>query len=256
MSDILTIEGLCVQLTSGGDILRDVSFAVPAGHITAVVGGSGSGKTTLGLAVTGLLPPSMRRSAGRILMDETDLTSLSADKLRQYRGTRVGMVFQEPLTAFDPVMTVGTQIGETIDAHERVSSRERRGRVLASLEAAGVSDARRVAAAYPHELSGGLRQRAMVAQAVVCRPQLLIADEPTSNLDPVTQERVLELFAGLRRHMGLSILLVTHDLGVVRRTADEVVVLSRGQVVEQGAVAGVMSAPAAVYTKALLSAEL
>ncbi len=254
--NILMIENLTVALADGGRILEDVSLAVPAGGITAIVGGSGSGKTTLGLSVLGLLPPSMERTRGRIIFDGVDLALLSPEALRPYRGGRIAMVFQEPLMAFDPLMTIGGQIAETLQAHERISGRERTARVQAALEAAGIGDWKRVFSAYPHELSGGLRQRAMVAQAVVCHPKMLIADEPTSNLDVATQEIVLDLFKGLRRSMGLSILFITHDLAVVRRVADEVAVLTGGCVAEQGAVAAVMASPASAYTKSLLMAEI
>lgn len=236
-------------------ILRDVSFDVPQGSITGIVGGSGSGKTTIGLAILGLLPDVMERTDGRIVFDGQDITDHSGQQMRALRGAGVSMAFQEPMSAFNPVMTIGAQIGETVLAHENVSGTIVRERTLAALRSAGINDAQRVAAAYPFELSGGLRQRAMIAQAIVCRPKLLIADEPTSSLDVNTQDKILDLFKELRRSLGLAIVLVTHDLGVVRRVADEVVVLCKGEVAEQGKAEAVLSSPRCGYTRTLLEAE-
>ncbi|MBF0594483.1 MAG: ABC transporter ATP-binding protein [Candidatus Omnitrophica bacterium] len=256
---IVSINDVSVNLLppreGGGYILRAVSFDVSQGGIVGVVGGSGSGKTTLGLAMLGLLPEVMTMSSGRIIFEGKDITRFSDADLRAFRGFGVSMAFQEPVSAFDPVMTIGAQIRETVLAHERISPAAARERVLQALRHAGIGDPVRVASAYAFELSGGLRQRAMIAQAIVCRPKLLIADEPTSNLDVNTQDKILELFKELRSSLGLSIMLITHDLGVVRRVADEVVVLCRGSVVEQGKAAQVMTSPRAEYTKLLLAAE-
>ncbi len=256
--NILSVQGLSVRLCgeNGTDILRSVSFDVPSGMIVGIVGGSGSGKTTLGLAVTGLLPAAMERLSGRIIYGGRDISGFSSAEMRVIRGAKIGMAFQEPMSAFDPVMTIGAQIAETVLAHEAASGPALRERVLAALRSSGISDPVRVAAAYPFELSGGLRQRAMIAQAIVCGPNLLIADEPTSSLDIDTQGKVLDLFKELRCSLGLSIILITHDLGVVRRTADRVVVLCRGSVVEQGDVRQVLTFPHAVYTRTLLEAEM
>ena len=254
---VLSIQHLSVNLRGESDapILRDVTLDVLKGSITGIVGGSGSGKTTLGLAILGLLPDVIVRTGGRIIFNGVDITAYSSVKMRAVRGAGVGMAFQEPMSAFNPVMTIGAQIGETLLAHQNIAGALVRERMLEALRLAGIMDPVRVAAAYPFELSGGLRQRAMIAQAIVCRPKLLIADEPTSSLDVMTQDKILELFKELRRGLGLSVILITHDLGVVRRTADQVVVLSKGAVVEQGDAAEVLSSPKAGYTGLLLEAE-
>lgn len=255
MTDALAIRDLTVRLTGGKDIVRGVSLVLPKRSIVSVVGGSGSGKTTVGLAVLGLLPAAMRRYSGSIQMAGQELTSLSAEALRAWRGKRIAMVFQEPMSAFNPVMTIGAQIAETLQAHEDLSPAQVKERVLAALRSAGLTDPARVSAAYAFELSGGLRQRSMIAQAIACHPQLLIADEPTSSLDVMTQDKILDLFQQLRREMDLSILLVTHDLGVVRRIADQVVIMRQGEVVERGVTARVLASPAHEYTRRLLDAE-
>ncbi|MEI6437749.1 MAG: ABC transporter ATP-binding protein [Candidatus Omnitrophota bacterium] len=259
MDNIISIQGLSVNLLrsrAGNDgILKGVSFDVPSGSILGIVGGSGSGKTTLGLAMLGLLPDVMARVGGRIIFDGADLGGYSLEQWRVLRGAGISMAFQEPMSAFDPVMTIGSQISETLLAHESITSAGARARMLEALRSAGINDPERVAAAYAFELSGGLRQRAMIAQAIVCRPKVLIADEPTSSLDVTTQEKILDLFNMLRRTLRLSIVLITHDLGVVRRVADEAVVLCKGEVVESGRVDQVLRAPKAVYTRTLLEAE-
>ncbi|MBF0386325.1 MAG: ABC transporter ATP-binding protein [Candidatus Omnitrophica bacterium] len=260
MNNLLEVQGLSVSLPQSGvagarSVLSNVSFAVSRGAVLGIVGGSGSGKTTLGLALLGLLPSVMVLAGGQVIFDGRELTKLSPEEWRALRGAGISMAFQEPMSAFDPVMTIGAQIQETVLAHEKISSAAARERALEALRLSGLADPVRIAAAYAFELSGGLRQRAMIAQALACRPALLIADEPTSSLDVNTQEKILELFQELRRSLGLSIIIITHDLGVVRRTADEVVVLCRGVVVEQGKVAQMMSAPRADYTRLLLEAE-
>lgn len=254
---ILSIQDLsiCLRGDPSARIVRGVSLAVSQGKIVGIVGGSGSGKTTLGLTMLGLVPEAMERTAGRIFFDGRDITELSSLSMRSVRGAGIGMAFQEPMSAFNPVMTIGAQIAETVLAHEAASQATVRTRMLEALRAAGISDPVRVAAAYAFELSGGLRQRAMIAQAIVCRPKLLIADEPTSSLDVNTQEKILDLFRELRRTLNLSIILITHDLGVVRRVADQVVVLYKGEVMEQGGVAEVLSSPQSAYTRTLLEAE-
>jgi peptide/nickel transport system ATP-binding protein len=197
----------------------------------------------------------MELVSGRISIDGQDIAAASPAELRALRGARVSMAFQEPMSAFDPLMTVGDQIMEALTAHERAAGGTVRARMLEALRLAGIPDPQRVAAAYAFELSGGLRQRTMIAQAVVCRPGLLIADEPTSSLDVTTQDKILELFLELRRSLGLAIVLVTHDLGVVRRIADDVVILYEGAVVERGRCDQVMNAPQSAYAKLLIAAE-
>jgi ABC-type glutathione transport system ATPase component len=254
---VLSLKGLtiCLKDGSGPDILKDVSFDVPSGGCVGVVGGSGSGKTTLGLAGLGMLAPAMQRSGGVVLLEGRDIFSLPPEEKRRIRSRRVAMIFQEPLSAFDPLYTVGEQIQETILAHEPVSRARARDRVKELLRLAEIRDPVRVAASHPHFLSGGLLQRAMIAMALSLGPGLLIADEPTSSLDVITQARLLVTLERLKKELGLAILLITHDLGVVRHLAEELVILCRGEVVEKGRTGDVMSAPSRPYTRELLEAE-
>lgn len=256
-NNILSISNLTVTLRDGRatSILSDVSFDVPQGAIVGLVGGSGSGKTTAGMAVLGLLPSVMAISGGKILFEGRDLLEFPNAGMRDVRGRKIGCVFQEPASAFDPLFTVGAQIAETIQAHEKVSGSHLPSRILELLSRVGMPDPVRAVKSYPHELSGGLRQRAMIAQAIACGPSLLIADEPTSSLDVTLQAHIMELFRQLRKDLGLSILLISHDLGMVRNLADEVVILENGQVVEKGPAAQIMSAPRHEYSKKLIEAE-
>jgi len=255
--NILSINNLTVTLRDERTttILSDVSISMSQGAIVGLVGGSGSGKTTIGMSMLGLLPAAMRISSGKILFSGRDLTALSEPELRDVRGQRIGFVFQEPMSAFDPLFTVGSQIAETIQAHERVPAKALPSRIMRLLSTVGLPDPERAARSYPHELSGGLRQRAMIAQAIACGPSLLIADEPTSSLDVTLQAHIMELFRQLRKDLGLSVLLISHDLGMVRNLADEVVILERGRVVEHGPVDRVMAAPRHEYAKKLIEAE-
>jgi ABC-type glutathione transport system ATPase component len=257
MSNILSIKNLSVTLRDAPSsaILQDVSFDVPKGAIVGLVGGSGSGKSTTGMSVLRLLPPAMRISGGRILFEGHDLLEVSEFGMREARGRKIGCVFQEPASAFDPLFTIGAQIGETVQAHEKISGAALQSRILELLSRVGMPDPARAAKSYPHELSGGLRQRAMIAQAIACGPSLLIADEPTSSLDVTLQAHIMELFRQLRKDLGLSILLISHDLGMVRNLAEEVVILEGGRVVEKGLVEQVMSAPRHEYSKKLIEAE-
>ncbi|NLE65656.1 MAG: ABC transporter ATP-binding protein [Elusimicrobia bacterium] len=252
---LLSIRDLSVRTCADRAILEQISFDVPSSSIVGIVGGSGSGKTTLGLSLLRLLPGTMRMSAGSLFFEGEDLSGWSSAQMRNSRGRRIAMVFQEPLSAMDPVWTVGEQITETLRVHDGLRGKELRARVLGLLERVRIADVERVFRSYPHELSGGLRQRAMIAQAIACRPSLLVADEPTSSLDVTIQAHIMQLFRDLRRETGLSILLISHDLGVVRHLADRVVVLKGGRVVEQGDRAQVLSVPRAAYTRDLISAE-
>ena len=244
---LLTVKSLTLALRESPStlILDDVSLAVPRGMVTGVVGGSGSGKTTLGLAMLGMVPEAMQVKSGRILFEELDILTLGREDLRHVRGARMSMSFQEASSAFDPVFTVGDQILEAMAAHNPSAGKLARQKMFDLLSLVEVPDPRRVAAAYPHELSGGLRQRAMLALALSARPSLLVADEPTSSLDVTLQAKVMGLFRKLRRELGLSIVLIAHDLGMVERLADHVVVLSKGRVVGKDH----------PYARALLSAQ-
>ena len=254
--DLLSVMGLNVRLRDNGKpILQEVSFDLPAGSVVAVVGGSGSGKTTLGYSLLGILPPAMEISGGKIIFDGQDIARLLPDDLRKVRGRRIGMVFQEPVSALDPVYTIGFQIAETLQAHGLCTGGQAHVRAQELLELCGVPDPARIAGSYPFELSGGLRQRAMIAQAISAGPSLLIADEPTSSLDVMLQALVIELFRDLRKRLGISLLLITHDLGVARSLADQVVVMCQGNVVEQGPAAKVFSGAGHPYTRELIAAE-
>ena len=251
MNDLLIIKDLTVAV--GNKLLVDrVSFEVPPGKIVAIAGGSGSGKTTIGLSVLGLLPSALSVKQGSIIFENKNLLKLSAQELRQVRGDRIGMVFQEPLSAFDPLFTIGQQLEEVLVAHTHLSGQERYKKILETLAEVELPDPRRAYGAYPHQLSGGMRQRAMVAQAMVAGPSLIIADEPTSSLDVTLQAKVMEIFRRLKNK--ISILLITHDLGMIANVADDLVILRQGQIVEKGPVARIYDQPCHEYTKALIEA--
>ena len=234
--------------------MDNISFTLPGGNIVALVGGSGSGKTTTGLAIMRLLSPGLNIVSGRIYFNGKDVLALTEPEIRRYRGKQMAMVFQEPLYAFNPVFRIGTQIDEVLLFHTNLTEAQRGRRVDELLRQVEIKDPGRVAQAYPHQLSGGLRQRAMLAQAIAANPKLVIADEPTSNLDVTVQARILTLFKKLRDDLQLSILIITHDLGLVQSLADQVVVLSEGKVVEQGPAQEVLQRPQHAYTQQLLEA--
>jgi peptide/nickel transport system ATP-binding protein len=254
--------GVAFPLRDGGGwlpVVRGVSLAVGRGEIVGLVGESGSGKTLTALAVLGLVPPPGRVTAGGILLAEagggaTDLLKLSPKALRRVRGGRVAMIFQEPATAFNPVYSIGFQIAEAVRAHRPVSRAEARREAARLLDRVAFPDARRRLDDYSHQLSGGQRQRAMIAMALAGRPDLLLADEPTTALDVTLQAQILELLDELRRDLGLAVLLITHDLGVVAETCDRVVVMRDGRVVETAGVEELFRAPADPYTRELLAA--
>jgi peptide/nickel transport system ATP-binding protein len=239
-------------------VVRDVSLTVDRGEIFGLVGESGSGKTLTALAVLGLLPSAARVMAGSIRLHgpegATELLGLPPQELRRIRGGRVGLVFQEPATALNPVYTIGFQIVEAVRAHRRMSRQEARAEAVRLLDRVALPDARRRLDDYPHQLSGGQRQRAMIAMALAGGPDLLLADEPTTALDVTLQAQILELLEDLRRDLGLSVLLITHDLGVVAETCDRVAVMHAGEIVEAAAVETLFRAPAHPYTRELLAA--
>ena len=252
----LTVEAGPRMARSG--ILRDVSFDVPRGQCVALVGESGSGKSTLCSAILGLLPRGLTRVSGEILFmrgqQEVDLCKLGEGQMRPLRGKAIAMAFQEPSAAFSPVMTVGGMLEEMLIAHEpALDATSRLERVQEMLSLVGFPDPIAASSRYPFELSGGLRQRAMIASALICKPSLVIADEPTSALDVTVQALTLKLLADLQDRLGLSLLLVTHDLGVVANIADQVVVLKDGIVKEAGSVQAVLQSPSSDYTRFLLS---
>ena len=254
---LLSIEGLSVGFNTEGGSVRvvdDVSFAVPRGRTIGLVGESGCGKSVTAMSILRLLEmPPGRIDGGRVVFDGTDLLGLSDRQMRQVRGNRIGMIFQEPMTSLNPVYTVGAQIAEALRLHRNWS----RGAALQQAEnllrQVGIGAAERRVQQYPHELSGGLRQRVMIAIAIACGPDLLIADEPTTALDVTIQAQIMELLADLSAEKAMSMLLITHDLGLVARFCDEVVVMYAGRVVEQCAVATLFAAPRHPYTRGLLA---
>jgi ABC-type dipeptide/oligopeptide/nickel transport system ATPase component len=261
--EIRDLEIACPGLGPGAGagwapVVRGVSLAVRRGEIVGLVGESGSGKSMTALAVLGLVPPPGRVTAGQILLRDSegtrDLLTLPPRELRRVRGGRIALVFQEPATAFNPVCSIGFQVAEAVRAHRRVSRREATDEAARLLDRVALADARRRLDDYPHQLSGGQRQRAMIAMALAGRPDLLLADEPTTALDVTLQAQILELLDELRRDLGLSVLLITHDRGVVAETCDRVVVMRDGRVVETAAVAELFRAPAHPYTRELLAA--
>ncbi|MCM2268919.1 MAG: ABC transporter ATP-binding protein [Thermoanaerobaculia bacterium] len=233
--------------------VRGLSLEVAAGEVVGLVGESGSGKSLTALAVLGLVPPPGAIRAGSIELAGRELRGLSETEYRAVRGARIGLVFQEPGAALNPVLTIGTQIVEAMRAHRPLSRRAARERAIELLDRLAIPDARERMRSYPHELSGGQKQRALLAVALAADPELLLADEPTTALDVTVQAQVLDLLDRLRRERGLGILLITHDLGVVARSCDRLVVLYAGEVVEQGPTAEVLRDPAHPYTRGLLA---
>jgi peptide/nickel transport system ATP-binding protein len=251
---LLEVEGLRVAFGDAEPVVRDVSFTLTPGRVLALVGESGSGKSVSAMSVLGLLPPEARVS-GSIRFRGTELVGATDDQLRAVRGAGIGVVFQEPMNSFTPVLSIGTQIAEAITAHP--TDLDRAGvsaRIDELLRAAGLTDPQRIRKAYPHELSGGQLQRAMIAMALAGDPVALIADEPTTALDVTVQAGILDLLRRLGRERDLAVLLITHDMGVVADVADELLVMRRGDPVEHGTVAEVFARPTAEYTRALLDA--
>ena len=253
MNLLLSVKDLTV--TVGSKVLVDrVSFDVPQGKVVAIAGGSGSGKTTIGLSILRLLPSALSIKQGSIVFEGKDLLGLSNEEMRQCRGARIGMVFQEPLSAFDPLFTIGQQMDEVLVAHTRLSPKERYAKTLQTLSEVELPDPSKAYASYPHQLSGGMRQRAMMAQALVGGPSLIIADEPTSSLDVTLQVKIMELFEHLKARKNMSMVLIAHDLGMIAHLADEVIICQEGKIVEKGVSREVIGAPRHEYTKALVEA--
>ncbi len=248
---LLAVEGLTVQF-GGVPAVEDVSFSLEGGETLAIVGESSSGKSVTALALMQLLDKRSSRVSGRALLDGSDLLALPERAMADLRGQAISMIFQEPMTSLNPVHTVGDQIAESLIRHERVSPRAARARAVELLAQLGIPEPARRAAAFPHQLSGGMRQRAMIATALACRPRILIADEPTTALDVTIQAQILDLLRTLQRDTGMAMIFITHNLGVVAEIADRVVVMYAGEVVETAAVATLLGQPLMPYTAGLM----
>jgi len=254
---VLSLRNLTIALPAGADrdhAVEEVSYDVARGEILCVVGESGSGKSMAANAIMGLLPKGVRPVGGQALFDGQDLLSLSEKQHRQLRGLRIGMIFQEPMTALNPLMRVGAQIAEVFEAHGRLNARERQEQALALLTEVGIPQPEKAIRAYPFQLSGGQRQRVMIAMALALEPELLIADEPTTALDVTTQAQILELIRDLQARRGMSVMFITHDFGVVAEVANRVCVMRHGRIVELGDAETVLKHPRHAYTRALIEA--
>ena len=255
--DCLEIRDLSVALPPGADrpyALQDVTLTLERGKILCVVGESGSGKSMTASAVMRLLPEGVRVAAGQVLLAGEDLLAKSEAEMRRLRGARIAMIFQEPMTALNPLRNIGDQIGESFRIHTALDAAEIERRVLALLEEVRIPDPQRALRAYPHELSGGQRQRAMIAMALALEPEVLIADEPTTALDVTTQAQILSLIRDLQAKHGTAVLFITHDFGVVAEIADRIAVMRQGVVVEQGEAGDILNRPEHPYTRALIAA--
>jgi len=253
---LLRVEGLRTYFYTRRGVVKaveDVSFDVSSGELLCLVGESGSGKTVTGLSILGLVEPPGRIVGGEITFDGLELTGLSQDELREIRGRRIAMIFQDPRESLNPVLTIGDQISEPMRYHLKLSRDEALERARELLEEVGIPEPERRLRSYPHELSGGMNQRVMIAIALSCNPDLLIADEPTSALDVTTQAQLLHLLLRFKRQSGMALMFITHDLGVVAEIADRVVVMYAGRVVEGGSVYDIFERPRHPYTIGLLN---
>jgi peptide/nickel transport system ATP-binding protein len=253
---LLQVQGLRVEFkTRRGKalVLNGVDFEVRAGETLCVVGESGCGKSMTALALLRLIPsPPGRISSGRVMFQGEDLLAASMARMREVRGNRISMIFQEPMTSLNPVLTVGDQIGESLRLHAGLDAKAARAQSIAMLKQVGIPAPEKRVDEYPHQLSGGMRQRVMIAMALACRPDILIADEPTTALDVTVQAQIFDLLRDLQRDKGTAILLITHDMGAVAEMADRVMVMYAGRVIEQGTAAQVLGQPGHPYTKGLI----
>ncbi|RVA38193.1 ABC transporter ATP-binding protein, partial [Mesorhizobium sp. M7A.F.Ca.CA.004.11.1.1] len=255
---VLDIANLCVSVRGEDgerEVVSDLSLTLARGETLCIAGESGSGKSMTALAIMQLLPqPAARISSGKIHLGDTDLTTLDERRMRRIRGDRIAMIFQEPMTSLNPVLSIGRQLTESIEAHTSLSQGEARQRAIEALKAVRISEAESRLKQFPHELSGGMRQRVMIAMALALEPDVLIADEPTTALDVTVQGEVLELLRDLQRQHGTSVILITHDMGVVAEMADRVIIMRHGRMVEEGRTADIFARPQADYTRELLAA--
>lgn len=257
--EILKVEGLKISFfTSEGKVqaIRDISFSVKKGKVLGIVGESGCGKSVTSLAVMGLLQkPQSVIEEGSIIFDDKDLLKLSEKEMEGIRGNNISMIFQEPMTSLNPVFTIGQQIGESLSIHKGLKGNANREKCIEMLKLVGIPRADKIVDEYPHQLSGGMRQRVMIAMALSCSPSLVIADEPTTALDVTIQAQVLELMSDLKDKLNTSIMLITHDLGVIAEMADDVIVLYSGRVVEETSAEELFNNPSHPYTLGLLNSR-
>ena len=253
---LLAVRNLRVLFrTEAGEVaaVDDVSFDVAEGEVLGIVGESGSGKSVTALSIMGLLPsPPARIGGGSVVFQGRELLGLGERAMRSIRGPGIGMIFQEPVTSLNPVFTIGEQLMETVRVHERVGRNAQRERAIDMLARVGIATPKRRLHDYPHQLSGGMRQRVMIAMALACSPKLLIADEPTTALDVTIQQQILELLLDLREELKMAIVIITHNMGVVAETADRVIVMYAGKIVERAPVGELFARPAHPYTRGLL----
>ncbi|HEY2131976.1 MAG TPA: ABC transporter ATP-binding protein [Acetobacteraceae bacterium] len=253
---LLEVQDLTVEFPTRRGVLRaldGISFDIAAGEILGMVGESGAGKSLTGAAIIGLLEPPGRIAGGRILLDGKRIDNLTPEQMRPLRGKQIGAIFQDPLTTLNPLYSVGRQLTETMQTHMKLSDRDARERAVKWLEEVGIPAARQRVESYPHEFSGGMRQRVVIALALCAEPRLIIADEPTTALDVSIQAQIIALLRGLTRNHGTSVMLVTHDMGVIAETADRVAVMYAGRIAEIGPVRDVVKQPAHPYTEGLMA---
>ncbi len=254
---LLEVDGLSVEFQTRegvARVLESISFSLARGQTLGVVGESGCGKSMTALALMRLIPqPPGRIVAGQVRLEGTDLLGLSDAAMREVRGNRVSMIFQEPMTSLNPVFNVGEQIAEAVRLHQRLDRRAARERAIEMLEAVGIPAARKRVDDYPHQFSGGMRQRVMIAMALACNPSVLIADEPTTALDVTVQAQIFDLISDLRSRTGTAVILITHDMGAIAEMADRVAVMYAGRIVEEGNTADVLADPLHPYTRGLIA---
>ncbi len=253
---ILTVKDLKVHFHDAPpekNAVGGISFTMEPGEILGLVGESGSGKSVTAMCISSLMPKRKAAKSGSIILDGSEIFSCPESEVLDILGEELGVVFQEPMTAMNPVMTVGAQVEEALRVHTRLSKAQRKQRALEAMEWAELEQPEKVYAMYPHQLSGGMLQRAMIAAAIISRPKLLLADEPTTALDVTTQAEILELLKRLNKRHNMAILLISHDLHVVRKLCSRVLVMQRGQIVEQGPVEEIFTRPSHSYTQALIA---
>lgn len=255
MEPLVEIKNLSIRFPEGNstfEAVKDISFSIGKGEIVGVVGESGSGKSMSALALMGLLPKDAEIASGSLCFQGEDLVTMKPEKRRQLCGSKMAMVFQEPMTSLNPVLKIERQVGESLRIHTKLGNAEIHERVVQALSEVGLPDPEGLCGKYPHELSGGMRQRVMIAMALCCNPGLLIADEPTTALDVTIQAQIMALLRNLQKESGMSMILITHDIGLVASMADRVIVMYAGQMIEEAPVKELFAAPAHPYTKALL----